>query len=66
MAVDPVHDLALLIRSHHGLIHIDSDQDERVGSLLRYVAASLDLSFFTWTRVQGLKRVGMDGPVYNT
>lgn len=66
MAVDPVHDLALLIRSHHGLIHIDSDQDDRVGSLLSHVAASLDLNFFTWTRVQGLKRVGMDGPVYNT
>lgn len=66
MSVDPVHDLELLIRSHHGLIHIDSDQDERVGSLLRHVASRLELNFFNWTRVQGLQRAGMDGPVYDT
>ncbi|RMH13038.1 MAG: AAA family ATPase [Gemmatimonadetes bacterium] len=67
---DALHDLELLIRARHGLIHIDSDEEDRIGVLLRHVASRLDLLLFTWTRVEGLKRImvrqDLLGAIYDT
>ena len=65
-ATEPLHDLELLIRSRHGLIVIDSDEEERVATLLRLVADRLSLPLFTWSRARGLRRDGNDNAVYGT
>jgi SpoVK/Ycf46/Vps4 family AAA+-type ATPase len=64
--VDPVHDLVLLVRSGHQLLHLDTVEEERVSGLLLHVADRLDKPLFTWGRVQGLSRVDLPGAVYDT
>ena len=49
--VDLVHDLVLLVRSGHQLLHLDTGEEERVSALLLHVADRLDHPLFTWTRV---------------
>lgn len=63
---DPLDDLALLIRSRYGLIVVDSDEDERVATLLRLAADQLSLALFRWSRASGLRRDGNDNAVYGT
>jgi hypothetical protein len=64
--IDPVHDLVLLVRSGHQLLHIDTEEEERVSALLLHVADRLDLPLFAWTSVRGLGRMGLPGMVYDT
>ena len=64
--IDPVHDLVLLVRSGHQLLHIDTEEEERVSALLLHVADRVDQPLFAWTRVRGLGRVGLPGTVYDT
>lgn len=64
--IDPVHDLVLLVRSGHQLLHLDTEEEERVSTVLLHVADRLDLPLFTWGRVQGLSRVDLPGAVYDT
>ena len=64
--VDPVHELVLLVRSGHQLLHLDTDEEERFSALLLHVADRLDQPLFTWTRVRGLGRVDLPGVVYDT
>jgi ATPase family protein associated with various cellular activities (AAA) len=66
MMRDALHDLQLLVRSGHGLIHIETDEEDRAASLLMHVAARLDLPLFTWTRVKGLSRSDLPSAVYDT
>jgi len=63
---DPIHELALLVRSRYGLIAIDTAEDERVTTLLRLLANELDCALFLWSRTRGLRRDGLDKPVYGT
>ena len=55
--IDLVHDVVLLVRSGHQLLHLDTDEEERVSTLLLHVADRLEQPLFTWTRVRGLGRV---------
>ncbi len=64
--IDPVHDLVLLVRSGHHLLHLDTEEEERVSGLLLHVAERLGQPLFTWTRVRGLSRVDLSGAVYDT
>ncbi len=63
---DPVHELALLVRSRYGLIVIDTPEDERVPTVLRLLANELSVALFLWARTKGLRRDGMDNAVYGT
>ena len=64
--IDPIHELVLLVRSGHQLLHLDTEEEDRVSTLLLHVADRLDKPLFTWTRVQGLSREGLPGAVYDT
>ncbi|MDH5589579.1 MAG: AAA family ATPase [Gemmatimonadota bacterium] len=66
MPQDTLHDLGLLIRSRHGLVNIETHEDDRAEGLLRHLADGLRLPFFTWSRVRGLVRDGMGDPIYDT
>ena len=61
-----LHDLALLIRSRYGLIHLDTDEEERAESLLSHLADSLGLTLFVWTPAKALRRFGAAEAVYGT
>ncbi len=63
---DTLHDLVLLVRAGHQLIHVDTDEEERASGLLDYLADKLDQPLFTWTRIRGLSRVDLSGAVYDT
>jgi hypothetical protein len=63
---DPTRDIELLVRSRHGLIVIESEDDERVATLLRLAADRLGTHLFTWSRARGLRRDGAASPVYGT
>jgi SpoVK/Ycf46/Vps4 family AAA+-type ATPase len=63
---DITHDIALLVRSKHGLLTVATDDDERVATLLRLVADRLAMPLFGWTRTRGLRRDGADNTVYGT
>ncbi|UCE01266.1 MAG: AAA family ATPase [Candidatus Latescibacterota bacterium] len=63
---DPLHDLALLIRSRYGLIHLETAEEGRAESLLRHLADHLSLPLFVWRRRKGLQRADAQGPVYGT
>jgi hypothetical protein len=65
-APDIVRELALLIKSHYGLIWFRTAEEDRAQSLLAHLADSLGLKLFTWTLTQGIKRTDLDGPVYMT
>ena len=65
-AADVLRDLEVLIRSRYGLIHLDTPEEERAMALLHHLADRLRVPFFTWTRTQGLRRVGREDPVYDT
>lgn len=64
--LDAVHELGLLVRSGHGLIYIDTVEQERAALLLRHVTAKLDIPMFRWSRVKGLSRVDLEGAIYDT
>jgi hypothetical protein len=59
-------DLELLIRSRYGLIHLDTDEEERATALLHHLADRLYVPLFVWTRTTGLRRVGLPNPIYDT
>ncbi|HUE77565.1 MAG TPA: AAA family ATPase [Longimicrobiales bacterium] len=63
---DPLDELALLVRSSHGLAVIDTEDEDRTESLLRHLADRLGVPHFVWTRSRGLRRDDADGPVYGT
>lgn len=63
---DPLDELALLVRSNHGLVVLDTPEEERAESLLLHLADRLGVPYFSWTRSQGLSRADLDNPAYNT
>lgn len=66
MPHDALHDLELLFRSRHGLIHLETQETVRAGTLLQHVADRLGLPFFRWTRSKGIQREGRSEGVYDT
>lgn len=65
-ARDVLRDLELLVRSRYGLIHLDTREEDRAQALLHHLSDRLGVPFFTWTRMQGLKRWEMADAVYDT
>jgi AAA+ superfamily predicted ATPase len=63
---DPVHELAMLVRSRYGLIVVDTAETERLPTLLRLLASELGVALFSWSRTKGLRRDGNDNAVYGT
>lgn len=58
---DIVDEIELLVRSRHGLIVVDSLEDERVEEILRHVASRLSLHYYAWRRTKGVARGGGNG-----
>ena len=50
--------LELLIRARYALVVIETAEPEAAEQLVREIAATLSLPFFTWTRSRGLRRGG--------
>ncbi len=65
-AEDPLRDLELLIKSRHGLIAIDTVEEERASTLLRHLADRMGLPLFIWSRTKGLRRADQDTAIYGT
>lgn len=65
-SADVLHDLKVLLRSRYGLVHLQTLEEKRVVSLLRYLAADLEIPLFRWSRLRGLALDGGEGPVYAT
>ena len=63
---DPLRDVELLIRSRHGLVVIDTAEEERAELLLRHVADRINLPLMLWSRTRGLRRDGAETGVYGT
>ncbi len=63
-----IKDLELLIRSHYGVIFIDTLESERADTILALLADRIGIPYFRWTRTKGLRRIDTDtkGPVYGT
>ncbi|HSJ26114.1 MAG TPA: AAA family ATPase [Longimicrobiales bacterium] len=66
LATEALADLELLVRSRHGIILIDTVEDERVQFLLRHLADRMTLPLFLWSRIRGLSRDGNANAVYET
>jgi hypothetical protein len=63
---DVLRDLELLFKSRYGLIHLDTDEVDRALSLLGHVADRIPLPLFTWSRVEGVRRVDRPGSIFDT
>jgi len=63
---DVLHDLKVLLRSRYGLVHLQTLEEKRAVSLLRHLAADLEIPLFRWSRLRGLALDGGEGPVYAT
>lgn len=65
-STDPLRDIELLVRSRHGLIVIDTPEEERATTLLRHVADRVTLPLFVWSRTKGLRLADQENGVYGT
>jgi hypothetical protein len=63
---DVLRDLELLFQSRYGLIHMDTDEADRALSLLQHVADRISTPLFTWSRIEGIRRVGWTGSIFET
>jgi len=63
---DVLRDLELLFQSRYGLIHIDTNESDRALSLLQHVADRISTPLFSWSRVEGIRRVGWQGGIFDT
>lgn len=59
-------DLELLINSRYPFIAVETVEEERIEKALGQVAAKLGIPFFVWTLTDGLRRVGVDNPIWDT
>jgi len=65
-ASDVLRDLLLLLQSRYGLLHVDTEEEDRALSLLHHVADQLGVPLFTWTRIKGITRVDSQGSIFDT
>jgi MoxR-like ATPase len=63
---DVIRELILLIRSRYALIRLETVEEDRAESLLKHLADSMNLPFFTWMLGRGLQRADVGKPVYAT
>jgi hypothetical protein len=63
---DLLRELTLLVRSRYGLIWIKTAEEERMETLIRYLADALNLMLFIWTPTKGLSRDTRDEQIYGT
>jgi hypothetical protein len=63
---DPLRDVELLVRSRHGLVIIDTVEEERATTLLHHLADRMAMPLFVWSRSKGLRRADQDTGVYGT
>jgi len=63
---EALHDLAVLLKSRHGLIHLETGDEDRAAMLLHHVADRTGLPLLVWSRARGLRRVGMSEAIYET
>ena len=63
---EALHDLELMVRARHGLVHLDAREEDRATLLLRHLADRLGVPLFLWSRSQGIRRADLDAPVYDT
>ncbi|MGD8362824.1 MAG: AAA family ATPase, partial [Gemmatimonadota bacterium] len=65
-ARDVLRDLQLLFQSRYGLLHIETEEEERALSLLHHVSDRISVPLFTWTRIKGITRVDLRGSIFDT
>ncbi|NIP56826.1 MAG: AAA family ATPase, partial [Gemmatimonadetes bacterium] len=63
---DVLRELDLLLRTRYGLIHLQTDDEDRAESLLRHAADRRALPVVIWTPSRGMIPAGSDEPVYDT
>src|SRR5687768_11370391 len=63
---DLLSQLEILVRSKHGVIVLDTVEEERAEALLEELAARLGMPLFTWSMTKGLRRAGLDQGIYAT
>ena len=63
---DPLRDVELLVRSRHGLIIINTVEEERATTLLLHLADKMAMPLFVWSRTKGLRRADQDTGIYGT
>ncbi len=63
---DVLRDLELLFQSRYGLIHIVTDETDRALSLLQHVADRISTPLFDWSPIEGIRRVGWKGGIFET
>ncbi len=63
---DALHDLELLFRARHGVVHLDTVEEDRAQGLLHHLAHRLGVPFFVWTRSRGLVRSARKDGIYGT
>lgn len=64
--MDILKDLELLINSRYPIIAVETYEEERVEEALQQIATRLSIPLFVWTVTEGLKRIGIDNPIYDT
>ena len=57
-SLDQVRDLELLLKAHHPLFIVETVEEERLETLLAYVADRLGLPFYVWAAHRGLSLDG--------
>lgn len=55
-SLDDVRDLEILVRAHHPVILLESDEPARASTLVQWVADRLGLTFYNYRPDQGLQR----------
>lgn len=63
--MDNAEDLSVLLKSRHGLLLAETDDEERFLDLVTTVAEALELPVWMWSATRGLSRSGHD-PQYMT
>ncbi len=63
---DPLRDVELLVRSRHGLVVVDTVEEERATTLLRHLADRMTMSLFVWSRTKGLRLADQENAIYGT
>ena len=53
---DEVRDLEILVRAHHPLILVDTEEVERATTLVQWVADRLNIPYVSWSPDRGLRR----------
>ena len=63
---DFIRELTLLVRARYGMIWLQTSEEERMESHVKYLASAMNLPYFLWTRTRGLRNSDIDKPVYKS